>query len=79
MLGEEYYQKLVVNVRDIEPHENPKSIFEILLSGIGDNFFEDHMPVTINGGTYLFYKRGFLNTGDPALAKAILNGYPVDT
>ena len=79
MLGEEYYQKLVVNVRDIEPHENPKSIFEILLSGIGDNFFEDHMPVTINGGTYLFYKRGFLNTGDPALAKSILNGYPVDT
>lgn len=59
MLWEGLKRKVVVNVRDIEPHKDPTSVFKILLNGVGDNFFENHMPVTINGYTYLLYKNGF--------------------
>ena len=45
MLWEGLNRKKVVKVQDIEPHQNPTTVFEILLSGIGDNFFEDHYPI----------------------------------
>ncbi len=43
-----------------------------------DAFFVDHVPVEINGCTYLVSRSGFCNI-DKQVYKAILNGYPIET
>lgn len=52
-------RKFVVKVRDLEPHANPKAIFEITHDGLEKPFYEDHMPLSVNGNTLLMWKAGF--------------------
>ena len=77
MLWEGTPRKHVVKVRDIQPHSNPSDLFHILEGG--GTMFDDHIPVLINGDSYLFHQHGFHSCGDRQIVKAILNGYPIDT
>lgn len=52
-------RKHVVKVRDLERHANPKAIFEVTLDGLESPFYEDHMPVSVKGNTFLMWKSGF--------------------
>lgn len=45
---------------------------------MNDAFFKDHMPIQIDGNTYILYSKGFVNC-DKQVVKAILNGFPIDT
>ena len=77
MLWEGTPRKQVFKIRDLKPHPEPDSIYQVIL-GMGDDFFADRVPVHINEATYLFYTKGFVNC-DRDVYKAILNGYPIDT
>ena len=80
MLWEGTMRKKVINIRDIDPHPDPGSVFEALgdLSKGKDNFMTGYVPIRINGETYMIYPNGF-KYGEKQLTKAILNGYPIDT
>jgi len=58
MLWEGTPRKLVVKIRDIVPHQNPKHIFEVLITK-DDTMLKDHFPIEVDGTTYLLYKNGF--------------------
>ena len=80
MLREGIMRKKVINIRDIQQHPDPKTVFEALgaLSLEKDNYFSGYVPILINGDTYMIYQGGFKH-GEKELTKAILNGYPIDT
>ena len=63
MLWEGTPKKHVVRISDIYKHEDPKSVFEILMqyNSDGDGHIEEHLPLLIKEQTYLFYRDGFCN------------------
>jgi len=79
MLWEGTPRKHVIRISDILRHEDPKSVFEIILSyDNSGGHLEDHIPISVNGYTYLVYRDGFCNC-EKGVYKAILNGFPIDT
>ena len=54
-------RKHVVKIREIRPHPEPETCVELLAQKMADSFFVDHLPILIQGQTYLLAKRGFIN------------------
>ena len=57
MLREGIMRKKVINIRDIQQHPDPRTVFEALggLSLEKNNYFSGYVPILINGETYMIY------------------------